>query len=156
MVLSIRNWFGWQLREGREQCGLDGRRDSLSEVLSCVHRKEKKAGVVCDGGRAGAKVWSERLGKPGFWNECLCEYVDCPDQALFLYMFSYFYVYGLYISASEEVGWTIRHVFLSNHKLRFHTGSGTALPRGAAVDSRVREYEELPPPQLHLHQGSVT
>lgn len=34
---------------------------------------------------------------------CVCECIHCRDQALFLYVFSYVYVYQLHISASKEV-----------------------------------------------------
>lgn len=33
----------------------------------------------------------------------MCECIHCTDQALFLYVFSYVYMYQLHISASKEV-----------------------------------------------------
>lgn len=87
---------------------------------------------------------------------------NCTDQALFLICSLMSTVYKLYISASKGVyvRGTIEHIFLLNHKLR-QTALVSHRPwyspfHSTAVESRVGECEELPPPQLHLHQGSVT
>lgn len=49
-------------------------------LVLCSEKGKEEGGVVHDGGRARAKVRSERLDKPDFWSECLAFVSVCTAQ----------------------------------------------------------------------------